>query len=254
MILKARWLSAAGCLVLVLAGCTTRTADPVPSPTTAVFTPVPRASTTPKPPAKFHFTGEQLANALPVAFGRYPMTKYRNVYPPAADATVRWDPLWQSKVSPEVCRNVIRYRGVPGMPGDFIDPSTPSAAGVATVAPIAVTEKQEASATVVELDPALGDRLIDQRLPTPPECAHILLDGQERAAVVERALPGYGVRARYIVRTFPVGDQICTERALQYRTDQYVVFIRIDAFNNPEPAFLAFAQQTRDRLAAQLKG
>ncbi|MFG1906540.1 hypothetical protein [Kribbella sp. NPDC048928] len=113
---------------------------------------------------------------------------------------------------------------------------------------IAVTERQEVSVAVVELDPALGDRLIDQRLPTPPECAHILLDGRERASVVEHALPGYGVRARYLVRTFPVGDQICTERTLQYRTDRYVVVIRLDAFANPEPAFLAFAAKTRDGL------
>jgi hypothetical protein len=249
-----RWLSAAGCLVLVLAGCTTGTADPVPSPTTVVFTPVPRATTTPKPPAKFHFTAQQLANALPAAFGTSPFKKTPNVYPPPSDATVRWDPLWTSKVSPEVCRNVIRYRGIPGMPGDFIDPSTPSAAGVATVGPIVVTESQQVSAAIVELPPALGDRLMDQRLPTPPECAHILLDGQERASAVERALPGYGVRARYVVRTFPVGDQVCTERSLQYRTDQYVVAIRLDAVDNPEPAFLAFARQTRDRLAAQLRG
>ncbi|TCC31792.1 hypothetical protein [Kribbella speibonae] len=64
----------------------------------------------------------------------------------------------------------------------------------------------------------------------------------------------HGVRARYYVRTLPVGDEICTERLLQYRTDQYVVSIRLDAFDNPEATFLAFAQQTRDRLAAQLKG
>ena len=120
--------------------------------------------------------------------------------------------------------------------------------------PIAVTERQAASVAIVELTPSLGDRLMDQRSPTPPECAHILLDGQERAAVVERALPGYGVRSRYIVRTFPVGEQTCTERTLQYRTDKYVVVIRLDAFDNSESAFLAFAQQTRDRLAAQLKG
>jgi hypothetical protein len=241
-----RWLAAAGCLVL--AGCTTQTADPVPSPTTAVFTPVPRASTTPKPPAKFHFTTDQLVNALPASFEGSPLSQSRNVYPPPSNSTVRWDPLSKWKVSPEVCRNVIRYRGIPGLPGDFIDPSTPSAAVVATVGPIAVTESQQVSVAVVELPPALGDRLMDQRLPTPPECAHVLLDGQERASVVERALPEYGVRARYVVRTFPVGEQTVTERSLRYRTDQYVVAVRLDAFDNPEAAFLAFAAKTRDGL------
>jgi hypothetical protein len=236
--------------VLLLGACTTpdRATDHIPSPTTAVFTPVPRVTSTPRPPAEFHFTAEQLDNALPAAFGTYKLEKSRNIYPPAADATIRPDPLARSKVSPEVCRNVIRYRGIPGMPGDFIDPSTPSAAAVADVGPLIVTERQFVSANIVELAPPLGDRLIDQRQPTPPECAHILVDGQERAAVVERALPGYGVRSRYVVRSFPVGDQICTERTLQYRTDLYVVLIRLDAFDNPEPAFLAFAARTRDTL------
>jgi hypothetical protein len=32
------------------------------------------------------------------------------------------------------------------------------------------------------------------------------------------------------------------------------VLIRVDAFANPEPAFLAFARQTRDRLTTELKG
>lgn len=241
-----RWLLAAGCLVL--AGCTTQTTDPLPSPTTAVFTPVPRASTTPKPPAEFHFTAKQLANALPAAFGAFPLQTSPNIYPPPSNSPVRWDPLWKWKVSPEVCRNVIRYRGIPGLPGDFIHPSTPSAAKSATVGPIAVTESQQVTVVVVELPPALGDRLMDQRLPAPPECAHILLDGQERASVVERALPGYGVRARYVVRTFPAGEQTVIERSLQYRTDQYVVAVRLDAFDNPEPAFVAFAAKTRDGL------
>jgi hypothetical protein len=98
------------------------------------------------------------------------------------------------------------------------------------------------------LPPALGDRLIDQRLPAPPECAHIQLNGKERASVVERALPGFGVRARYIVCTYPVGDQTFIERMLQFRTDQYVVLIRVNAVDNPEPAFLTFAAKARDGL------
>jgi len=51
-----------------------------------------------------------------------------------------------------------------------------------------------------------------------------------------------------IVRTYPVGAQTYTERAVQYRTATYVVLIRLDAFADPEPAFLAFAQTTSDGL------
>ncbi|WP_405063700.1 hypothetical protein OG474_19185 [Kribbella sp. NBC_01505] len=243
-----RWLVAAGCLTLVLTGCTAanRTATPTPKP--AVFTTVPRVSETPKPPAKFHFTAEKLEAALPTAFGTFPLKKSRDVYP-GADPKPRPDPLVLWSVSPEICRNVIRYRGVPGSPGDFVDPTTPSAGAVAEIGPLAVNERPFVSAVVVELAPALGDRLLDQRIPTPPECAHVLLNGADRAAMVERVLPGYGVRSRYIVRTFPLGDQTYTERTLTYRTDQYVVVIRQDSFDNPEATFLAFAAKTRDGLA-----
>lgn len=107
---------------------------------------------------------------------------------------------------------------------------------------------------LVELAAPLGDRLLDQRQPTPAECARIQVDGREQASVVERPLPGFGARARYIVRTYPIDGKTWTERTLQYRTATYVVLFRLDAYDNPEAAFLAFAGKTRDGLISALKG
>lgn len=248
-----RWAVAVGCLALVLAGCTTsdRATDHVAPPSTPAaaptFTLVPRVSTTPTP-AKFRYSVNDLQLALPDAYGTHKLKKSLYIYPPAASATRRPDPLAVWKVEPAICRDVIRYQGVPGVPGDFIAPTTPSAAGFASLGQGTGNESPFVSVNVVELAGALGDRLLDQRLPTPPECAHILTDGKDRASVVERSLPGFGVRARYIVRTYPVGAQTYTERTLQYRTATYVVLVRLDAFINPEPSFLAFAAKARDGL------
>jgi hypothetical protein len=186
--------------------------------------------------------------ALPTAYGTHQLEKSLYIYPPGPDVTRRPDPLAVWKVEPAICRDVIRYQGVPGVPGDFIAPTTPSAAGFASLGQGIGNERPFVSVNIVELAGALGDRLLDQRLPTPPECAHILTDGKDRASVVERPLPGFGVRARYIVRTYPVGAQTYTERTLQYRTATYVVLVRLDAFINPEASFLAFAARTRDGL------
>ncbi|WP_371406621.1 hypothetical protein OHA10_13940 [Kribbella sp. NBC_00662] len=249
-----RWALAAGCLALILAGCTTsdratdHTAPPAtPSAAPTAMTTVPRASTTPTP-AEFRYTANDLQLALPTAYGTHKLEKSLYIYPPAPTATWRPDPLAVWKVEPAICRDVIRYQGVPGVPGDFIAPTTPSAVGFASLGQGVGRERPFVSVNVVELAGALGDRLLDQRLPTPPECAHILTDGKPRASVVERALPGFGVRARYIVRTYPVGAQTYTERTLQYRTPTYVVLVRLDAFINPEQPFLAFATKARDSL------
>jgi hypothetical protein len=210
---------------------------------------VPRASTTPKP-AKFRYTVNDLRLALPVAYGSHKLEKSLYPYPPKPDWKPRPDPLAVWKVEPAACRDVIRYQGVPGVPGDFIAPTTPSAQAAASLGPGIGNERPFVGATITELAGALGDRLLDQRLPTPPECAHILTDGEDRASVVERPLPGFGVRSRYIVRAYPVGAQTYTERTVQYRTATYVVLIRLDAFENPEADFLAFAAKTRDSLKA----
>jgi hypothetical protein len=208
---------------------------------------VPRASTTPTP-AEFRYSANDLQLALPTAYGTHKLEKSLYPYPPAATATRRPDPLAAWKVEPAICRDVIRYLGVPGLPGDFIAPTTPSALGFAALGQGIGHQRPFVSVNIVELAGVLGDRLLDQRLPTPPECAHILTDGKPRASVVERPLPGFGVRARYIVRTYPVGAKTYTERTLQYRTPTYVVLVRLDAFINPEPSFLAFAAKTRDGL------
>ncbi|HET6741253.1 MAG TPA: hypothetical protein VFH76_20050 [Kribbella sp.] len=254
-----RW-STIACLLLALTACTQSDGSPDHGPssgprTTAVarMTPVPRTSVTPTPPEYRYHAGD-LQLALPETYGKHPLAKQLYPYPPPEDEKRRADPLAGHAVAPELCRDVIWYAGVPGVPGDFIATTTPSALAFATLGPTTGLAKPFVSINIVELAGPLGDRLLDQREPTPAECAKIKIDGQVAASVVERSLPGFGVRARYIVRTYPIAGKTWTERTLQYRTATYVVLVRLDAYANPEPAFLAFAGRARDRLTTELRG
>ncbi|MFF0338618.1 hypothetical protein [Kribbella sp. NPDC004875] len=256
-----RW-SAAACLLLPLTACTTPSGNTEPRPSTVTsavtsavprMTPVPRVSVTPTPAANRYLVND-LEYALPVAYGRHSLNKSLYPYPTETGWKPRADPLAGHAVAPELCRDIIRYSGVPGVPGDFVASTTPSASAFAALGPTTGPARPFVSINIVELAGPLGDRLLDQRLPTPAECARIQVDGRPAAAVVERRLPGFGVRARYIVRTYPIAGKTWTERTLQYRTATYVVLVRLDAYINPEAGFLAFARQARDRLTAELKG
>ncbi|TDW97932.1 hypothetical protein [Kribbella sp. VKM Ac-2566] len=217
------------------------------------MTPVPRVAVTPTT-GPHQYAVKDLWSALPDAYGTHLLGKDYYPYPPRADWKPRTDPLAGRTVSPELCRDVIRYVGVPGVPGDFVAPATPGVAAFAALGPTTGPARPFVSVNIVELAAPLGDRLLDQRQPTPAECAHVQVDGRELASVVERPLPGFGVRARYIVRTYPIAGKTWTERTLQYRTATYVVLFRLDAYANPEAAFLAFAGKTRDGLTSALKG
>jgi hypothetical protein len=254
-----RW-SITACVLLALTACTQSDGSPDHGPssgprTTAVarMTPVPRTSVTPTPPEYRYHAGD-LQLALPETYGKQRLTKSLYPYPPAEDETPRADPLAGHSVAPELCRDVIQYAGVPGVPGDFIATTTPSAAAFARLGPTTGKARPLVSVNIVELAGPLGDRLLDQRDPTPAECAQVKVDGRQTASVVERSLPGFGVRARYIVRTYPLAGKTWTERTVQYRTATYVVLVRVDAYANPEPAFLGFAGLARDRLVSELRG
>jgi hypothetical protein len=247
-------LAAGACLIVALSACTTSngTTDKVsPTPTPTATTPVPRiessarATDTPTPKA-FRYIVNDLELALPSTYGKNTLKKSTYQYPPPDNWKPRADPLAGHTVVPRLCEDLIRFQGVPGVPGDFIAPTTPSAAASVQQSLPSGAATANVVATITELAAPLGDRLLDQRLPTPPECAHITVDGREAASIVERSLPGFGVRARYIVRTFPLAGKTWTERTLQYRTDTYVALVRIDAYANPEANFLAFAAKTRD--------
>jgi hypothetical protein len=267
-----RWVAAAGCLLLVLAGCggaeppasgarppgdaasvpsATPSTTPMPSPN---WTELPRTSVTPAPPARFRYRTAQLEAALPSIYGKAKLEKFGAIFPPLATARSAVDPLPPGQVSPELCRKFIQFDGTPGIKGDFVAPGTPSALtdGGAPMGPFLTGPQVFAS--VVELPGALGDRLLDQRLPTPAECAHIQLDGHDRASMVERPVPGFGVRARYVVTSYRVADVRSVERKLYYRTPTYVVEVRMTGNAATDATFLAFARVTRDRLAAALKG
>ncbi|MEU4193026.1 hypothetical protein AB0E69_14095 [Kribbella sp. NPDC026611] len=255
-----RWSVAAASLALLATGCTAPPQTPAPtsppvsvSPSATRLSPVPRATDTPTP-AAFRYLATDLEIALPNSFAGHKLQKSLYLYPGAPNETVRRDPLAaHPQVSPELCRDVIRTQGVPGIPGDFIAPTTPSARAFTPLPATTANSRPFVNAVVVELSPALGDRLLDQRLPPPPECAHIQVDGKLQASVTERPLPNFGVRARYIVRTYPLEGAQWTERTIQYRTNTYVGLIRLDAHTNPEAPFLTFAQAVRDKLKASLR-
>ncbi|HEY3561123.1 MAG TPA: hypothetical protein VGL05_26850 [Kribbella sp.] len=135
-----RW-SVAACLLLSATACTdaSRDADHAPSSgpqTSAVqwMTPVPRTSVTPTP-ATYKYQANDLRYALPETYGGRPLEKSLYLYPPPGDDEPRADPLAGHSVEPELCRDVIRYAGVPGVPGDFIASTTPSALAYAVLGP-----------------------------------------------------------------------------------------------------------------------
>ncbi|MEV4267593.1 hypothetical protein [Kribbella sp. NPDC049584] len=110
-----------------------------------------------------------------------------------------------------------------------------------------------AGAMIADLPGAAADRYLD-RYPAPPaECAHILVDGSERAAVVERPLPGFGTRSRYLTRSYPLAGGRWTERILLYRTPTYLMDIRQSGSGGSDAGFQAFARQVRDLVQANLK-
>ncbi|MFC6161405.1 hypothetical protein [Kribbella jiaozuonensis] len=108
-------------------------------------------------------------------------------------------------------------------------------------------------AIIVDLTGAAADRYIDQYRTTPSECANILVDGTERAAVVERSLPGFGTRSRYLTRSYPLAGGRWTERILLYRTPTYLMDIRQHGPGGSDAGFQAFARQVRDLVQANLK-
>ncbi|MGZ0149275.1 hypothetical protein ACXJJ3_19560 [Kribbella sp. WER1] len=236
-------------VVLLLTACGTAKRPAVPSPS------VPPTSTASPSPATFRYNVNQLQTALPVAVGRHRFESSIYTYPVSIGWTLRADPLDGWTVVPAECRAIIWNGGHPGRPGDFIAPETPSASATAELGPrMADDLEPNLRVSVIELTGALADKYLDMFKPTPAECAHVTVNGAQRASAVERAVPGFGERSRFIARSFPALGKAWTEHILNYRTSRYVVEVRWDGESVPDSAFLAFARKTRDRLTAALKG
>lgn len=231
-------------VVMMLSACGTakRPAEPTPS-------------ASPVTPTTFRYDVNQLQAALPVAIGRYRFESSAYIYPVADNWTPRPDPLAGRTVVPAECRAIIRNGGTPGRPGDFIASDTPSAHATAVLGrQLPGDLGPYLQVSVIELTGDLAEKYLNIFQPTPDDCAHIQVNGQQRASVVERSAPGFGQRSRLVVRAFPALGHAWTEHILLYRTARYVVEVRWDGEAVADTAFLAFARTTRDRLTAGLKG
>jgi hypothetical protein len=156
-------------------------------------------------------------------------------------------------VEPEVCRTVIRTGGLTSSFAEWVPSDTPGAdAQTGMSAPVG-GQYPFTGATIAELTGAAADRYIDRYSKTPAECANILVDGTERAAVVEQPLPGFGTRSRYLTRSYPLAGGRWTERILLYRTTTYVMDIRQLGPGGSDAGFQAFARQVRDLVQANLR-
>jgi hypothetical protein len=238
---------ASASLLLALAGCSTPESRPTPSPSTALAMPSATA------PPSYRYTAFQLAAVPSLQFGRYQLVWNTDFLPPNRTFTPRPDPLAGRSVEPEVCRSVIRTGGLTVPYGDFVPSDAPGALTQLELGPWVGDLQPYVQVRIIELVGASADRYIDQYTRAPAECADIRIDGTGHASVVDRSLPGFGERSRYLRRRFPVANGQWTERILYYRTPTYLVELRLTGPTATEAAFLALARQARDRIAAGLK-
>jgi hypothetical protein len=148
---------------------------------------------------------------------------------------------------------VIRTLGLTEGFAEFVPSDTPAADAQTELGNPVGDLFPFASATIAELTGASADRYLDQYGKTPAECADIRVNGREQAAVVDRPLPGFGERSRYLTRTYPVPTGQWTDRILVYRGPTYVMDIRISGLSGTDAGFQAFARQVRDLVQAKLR-
>jgi hypothetical protein len=110
----------------------------------------------------------------------------------------RDDPFEGRTVQPESCRELIRTGGRTADTFDELPADLPYANAF---------DQSGASPSVelVSLPAPLRDKYMDLLVKPVPQCSSVRIgapsDG-ETASIVERALPGYGQRSRYVVRSY----------------------------------------------------
>ncbi|WP_432886217.1 hypothetical protein ACQPYH_03110 [Kribbella sp. CA-245084] len=192
--------------------------------------------------------------ALPrVRYGRARLEWSTVIWPVNRTPTPRPDPLAGHSVEPEVCRTLIRTGGVTSDIGEVVPSDTPGADAQTGITAPVNGQYPLADAMIVDLTGAAADRYIDRYGKTPAGCANILVDGTQRAAVIDRPLTGFGTRSRYLTRSYPLAVGRWTERILLYRTPTYLMDIRVYGPGGSDAGFQAFARQVRDLVKANLK-
>lgn len=237
-------------VLLLLTACTggtqTKAADaPAPS------SPQPTAAATvlDGAPATFRYDRSQLALALPMTY-RGRTTDRFDYFIDMRTLRPRDDPWAGQPVAPESCRQSVLTSGISDRGIDGFRSDTPSVA--ANVMPPTPIGDGLVSVRLYEL---VGDEAVRYQLQIPrpvPECREFTVGSAGRGSIVERPVAEFGPRSRYIVRTYPRNGRVWIERILQLQTPHFAVDARIYGLGNPEPEFLAFVRQTRDRAVRQL--
>ncbi|MFD7153837.1 hypothetical protein ACFV9C_04535 [Kribbella sp. NPDC059898] len=245
-----RQSAVAACLVLALSACTSTSTTPLTStPSSSLTSAEPTVST----PPSYRYTVFDFEALPPVRFGRSSLEWSSTIWPKNQTWTPRPDPLAGRSVEPEVCRNVIRTGGLISSFTEWVPSDTPGADAQTGMSTPVDGQYPFTGATIANLTGEAADRYIDRYSKTPAECANILVGGTERAAVVERSLPGFGARSRYLTRSYPLAGGRWTERILLYRTSTYLMDIRQLGPGGSGAGFQAFARQVRDLVQANLK-
>jgi hypothetical protein len=215
--------------LLALTACSGPQATPMPTVASTV-SPIQNVT-----PLKISFanTTEQLRDALPTAYGKEQFDRRTNKE--AFGWSPRDDPFEGRKVDPESCREILRTGGrkvdtfaeFPYLPYAVADPKT-------NAFPVQVE--------LTSLPTPYSDKYMDLIVQPAPQCAHMHTDEHDPASIVERPVPGLGVRSRYILRTYLNHGQQGHEGIVLFRTETYVADIRLSGPTFNEPQLLAFAK------------
>jgi hypothetical protein len=196
---------------------------------------------------QFTHTAEQLAAALPAQLGKVPMTS--TAYAPgwvAADDSNAWT------TEPESCRaqllnggrTVSTFADFPVLPEVEAHPSNP--------------DVRTPVVRAIPLPPTYADLYLDRAIQPAPRCTTIRIHDAgrtEAGSIVERPVPGLGVRSRLIMSNYHRAGKQHPSVTILFRTPTY--FASVECFDAPvwsERDCLAFARQTESALTHGLAG
>ncbi|MEU0095518.1 hypothetical protein [Kribbella sp. NPDC006257] len=216
--------------LVALTACSGPQATSEPSPVASTVSP--SQSVTPLKISSPNTT-EQLRDALPTAYGKEQFDRRTNKE--AFGWSPRDDPFEGRKVDPESCRDILRTGGrkvdtfaeFPHLPYAVADPKT-------NAFPVQVE--------LTSLPTPYSDKYLDLLVQAAPQCATMRTDDHDPASIVERAVPGLGVRSRYILRTYLNHGQQVHEAIVLFRTQTYVADLRLSGPTFNEQQLLTFAK------------